>query len=249
MAIKHSTIKISGQRGYAADWNADHVIDEGSKALRGNTIIVCASDSLDTGRADYICDGVNDEVQINDALTDASAKNGSVLLLEGTYYLDDVVNIPTDTTLKGVGWGSILRINKGSKSYLITLGTRSTIRDLKFDGVFIGDWVFQDANYTKVSFINVWFNGTITWFGPGNRTLCKWLDNYWTAGAIVGGDYSWHDTMTECIIIRNLFDVTSGKIWYVNTSLTDSIFTSNIYKGATSYFQATSNSITTGNIS
>lgn len=27
MGIKHSTSKTSGDRGYATDWNADHVID------------------------------------------------------------------------------------------------------------------------------------------------------------------------------------------------------------------------------
>ena len=57
----------------------------GGKSLRTATKIVAASNSLDKSSADYVCDGVHDEEEINKAISDLSATGGTVLLLEGTY--------------------------------------------------------------------------------------------------------------------------------------------------------------------
>ena len=59
--------------------------------------------------AEYIFDGTADEVEINQAIDDLPASGGSVFLLEGTYNLAASVTLDVaNTSLKGVGWGSIL---------------------------------------------------------------------------------------------------------------------------------------------
>ncbi|RLC39843.1 MAG: hypothetical protein DRH33_01795, partial [Candidatus Nealsonbacteria bacterium] len=55
---------------------------------KGPTIIVAASDSTSTSRADYVCDGTDDQVEINNAINSLPPGiGGTVLLLEGTYYI------------------------------------------------------------------------------------------------------------------------------------------------------------------
>jgi hypothetical protein len=53
--------------------------------LREATVIVAASNSKSTTAADYVCDGLADEVQIESAIADLPSGGGRVLLLEGTY--------------------------------------------------------------------------------------------------------------------------------------------------------------------
>src|SRR4030043_392927 len=57
--------------------------------IGASSLTVAASDASDIskGRADYICDGVNDEVQIQAAIDALPALGGRVLLTEGNFYL------------------------------------------------------------------------------------------------------------------------------------------------------------------
>ena len=57
----------------------------GGKSLRTTTKIVAASNSLDKSSADYVCDGVHDEEEINKAISDLATTGGTVILLEGMY--------------------------------------------------------------------------------------------------------------------------------------------------------------------
>ena len=164
MAIKHADTKNPGERGYASEWNKDHVVDgnvdfnqhelvdavlenvaafpggpvEGravyrtdlniayvfngtdwepvSPSRRFATLVVAASNSLDKYRADYVCDGTDDNVEIQNAINALPAGGGRVLLLEGTYnfYNDhdvDHINIAqSGTTIEGQGAGTVLNM-------------------------------------------------------------------------------------------------------------------------------------------
>jgi parallel beta-helix repeat protein len=79
-----------------------------------------ALDSDLTGKtADYICDGTNDQHEINLALNDVSARGGGVVyLLEGTYIISDVMSpgetdrgivMHTNTAIIGAGAGTVIR--------------------------------------------------------------------------------------------------------------------------------------------
>lgn len=78
---------------------------------RVSTLLVAASDALDRTRAqaDYICDGVADEVQINLALNALPAAEGRVMLSEGTFTLAAPIVIPGhNITLEGNGWSTFI---------------------------------------------------------------------------------------------------------------------------------------------
>ncbi|MDD5547104.1 MAG: right-handed parallel beta-helix repeat-containing protein, partial [Candidatus Omnitrophica bacterium] len=75
------------------------------------TLFVAASDSLDKCRAqaDYICDGVADEVQINAALADLPAGGGRVVLSEGNFILADPIIVPGDyITIEGQNFATAI---------------------------------------------------------------------------------------------------------------------------------------------
>jgi parallel beta-helix repeat protein len=85
------------------------------------TLVVAASDSSWRGResADYICDGVSDQVQINDALdwlVSGGRTGGKVMLLEGTYVIDDDILMPSHTQIEGQGPGTVIKLKDGYRS-------------------------------------------------------------------------------------------------------------------------------------
>jgi len=84
---------------------------------RTATIVVAASDSVDTSSADYVCDGTADDVQIQAALSAVPATGGRVLLLEGTYNISAQMTIASSgTTISGQGAGTILKTSGSMNS-------------------------------------------------------------------------------------------------------------------------------------
>ena len=66
------------------------------------TFIVAASDSLHPERADYVCDGTDDQNEINNAINAVSTTRGGVIqLLEGTYYLSGQILITQRVSIIG----------------------------------------------------------------------------------------------------------------------------------------------------
>ncbi|MDQ3094107.1 MAG: right-handed parallel beta-helix repeat-containing protein, partial [bacterium] len=110
------------------------------------SILVAASNSsqADKDAADYVADGNTgaaadgDQVQINAALTAASGRK--VVLLAGTYVADATILVPNNTTLAGVGMGTVIEwADIDATDNLIensdtTTGTGVVIRDMKLDG-------------------------------------------------------------------------------------------------------------------
>lgn len=77
------------------------------------TFLVAASNSIAPGfeLADFVCDGTDDEIEIQDAIDAAAAVGGSVELLEGTFAITTgVVVIPTGVWLRGQGEGTLLDV-------------------------------------------------------------------------------------------------------------------------------------------
>lgn len=79
------------------------------------TLVVASAGSTAHGRAgaDYVCDGVADEVEINAACAALGGAQGRVVLLEGEYFLAGAVNMPT-------GPGELVGL--GITSYLVASG-------------------------------------------------------------------------------------------------------------------------------
>ncbi|MFC1658221.1 NosD domain-containing protein [Candidatus Omnitrophota bacterium] len=114
----------------------------------GPTLIIAASTgTLDNTRADYICDGTDDEATIETAISDLPATGGTVLLLEGTYNIggtssDNIDITKSNVSLVGSGRSTILKVVASSGTVsAITVGdggtatvTGVTIANLQIDG-------------------------------------------------------------------------------------------------------------------
>ncbi len=100
------------------------------------TKIVAASNSLNKNKADYVCDGTADEVQINQALNALPSTGGYVHLLEGTYSINANIVIPNDNiSLVGGGKGTLITTNTINLDMIFCENVDNiTIRDLHIDG-------------------------------------------------------------------------------------------------------------------
>jgi len=90
------------------------------------TYIVAANNSVNKNKADYVCDGVADEVEINQALNALPSNGGSVCLLEGTYSINNSINISgNNIKLYGNGFGT--RINVAQNVVCISVASSNRI--------------------------------------------------------------------------------------------------------------------------
>ncbi len=111
-------------------------IPAGERGIPGASIVVAASNSMPSHKriADYVCDGTNDDVEIQAAL-DALTLGGTVLLLEGTYNLTAQINITYDnTTLTGVGFATILKVMSSLGTVLQSTRGNVTLSKFQLDG-------------------------------------------------------------------------------------------------------------------
>ena len=162
----------------ASEWS-DEVSVEVKDAQRATTLTVAASDSTQAGKAgaDYVCDGTNDEEEINLALAAVGATQGRVTLLEGTYNLQEGVPIEiwSNTSFFGQGAGTILRTDPGSFSTSGVIenkngnDTNISITDLKLLNVGSEMRAFSFASVTTVYVSNL----TITGYGFGRFDDCQ----------------------------------------------------------------------------
>ena len=108
------------------------------------TKVVAASDTPNaTSRADYECDGTNDDVEIQAAIDALSASGGKVLLLEGTFSIGARIVLGENITVQGMGWnwgdgGTIVDQQYDGDVFYYNPGVRRvvsiTIRDLHISG-------------------------------------------------------------------------------------------------------------------
>ena len=78
---------------------------------RGVTLTVCASDSLNTDKCDYVCDGSNDTVEILDAINSLPSSGGKITLSEGNFNLDGQVTLVDNLDISGMGFSTFLNFS------------------------------------------------------------------------------------------------------------------------------------------
>ena len=139
MAITHAAVKVKGERGYATEWNADHVIGDADKPKVPVTVVVAAADSIGTTRADYVCTATDDQDTINTALAALGTTGGRVLLLEGTFQITASITIPqANIELCGLGYGSRILTNDNISMVRIASHNHVAVRDLQIYGAGSG---------------------------------------------------------------------------------------------------------------
>lgn len=83
------------------------------KFRSGSSYIIAASDSIDKTRADKVCSGSNDEVEINWAIDECdTAGGGTIELMQGNYSARQIY-LRDNVRLKGQGWGTIIKLPDG----------------------------------------------------------------------------------------------------------------------------------------
>ncbi|PIQ88508.1 MAG: hypothetical protein COV72_07720 [Candidatus Omnitrophica bacterium CG11_big_fil_rev_8_21_14_0_20_42_13] len=146
------------------------------------SVIVAASDSLDASRADYACDGNEDEEEINLAISDISASGGAVYLLEGTYNISGPINIAADNiSLIGTGAGTVLTKASLTEFSVIYASSASKIliSRLQINGSqTAGCGIdFSNVSYSKID--KIWLKGLNentnikagVWLGSSNYNI------------------------------------------------------------------------------
>lgn len=137
-----------GQLFYDTDTHQLLVYNGGKwQADATDAVLVAASDSsqADKDAAHFLADGDTgaaadgDQVEINLALTVGAGKK--VVLLAGTYVIDAPISIPNNTTLTGIGQGSVITIPNAFNTNIsmvvntdTSTGTNVAIQNLRIDG-------------------------------------------------------------------------------------------------------------------
>ena len=121
-----------------------------------HTITVAASDTLNAaGRADYVCDGTDDHLTIQEAIDALPADGGRVHLLEGTFVCGGQIILPHDTSLIGSGKSTLIQFdvvqdigitNKVGSTW------RITVAHMKIDGMDKTNDLIEFANATRCEF-------------------------------------------------------------------------------------------------
>ena len=117
-----------------------------AKTGRVATFTVAANGSLATSKAqaDYVCDGIDDQVEIQTAINALPGSGGKVLLMEGRYNINTPpLNVNKgNVTLEGCGWGTELyypdNVMTGSagtvQMRIKAASNKFQMRNLKFNG-------------------------------------------------------------------------------------------------------------------
>lgn len=166
--VSNPTIDSSGWHFGNITIGGDSIVSDNRSANielptgRATTITVAAYDSSDTSKAqaDYACDGTDDQIEINNALS-----IGSTLLMEGNYSAYNI-QVPDYTTLQGSGFNTKITLPNGATGPIITNSDHSSgnigiiIKDLFVDGNDAGATTYSQGvqinNSQYCEIINVW---------------------------------------------------------------------------------------------
>lgn len=151
--------------------------------------------------ADYIVDGTDDHIQIQQAINEISTTTvqgqsfygaGKIIIKNGTYDIGDTIIInKSNIMLEGSGWGTILRAKNSLNKTMIEVGDGSTtyrniiISDIQIDG--------NRPNQAGVNSRGIYFNTNIQRSIIRNvfvyRTSAKCIYLFQSADNLVTGNY------------------------------------------------------------
>ncbi len=156
--------------------SADH------KITRSATLVIAASDSSakSKAQADFVCDGVADNVELQAALDSLPDIGGEILLMEGQFKLDATVARAIDNvTWSGCGYSSFIRNNDVTPIIDIGVQKNWVFSDLRVDrGYFTianGEWIFKNIwvknQLGKYIHIDNWSKSNIAPYSDGGEYL------------------------------------------------------------------------------
>ncbi len=114
------------------------------------TIVVAASNAKNPQDADYVCDGTDDQIEINSAIASLPAGGGKIVFSEGDFYLNKksdfatnfcAILVNSNMVLEGQGDTTKFHLNDGQNVGVIrspdgVVVNNITVRDMWIDGNF-----------------------------------------------------------------------------------------------------------------
>jgi phage minor structural protein len=127
------------------------------KDIVPQTVVIAASNSVDPGRADYLCDGTNDYEQFESALGDIGTAGGTIIFLEGTFAFAGrvtyIASSKVSVTIKGSGSATLIT---GGFTWVIQckhfLGKdfRATTTDATTEAIYLQHYNTSNGGYDGV---------------------------------------------------------------------------------------------------
>ena len=125
---------------------------------REATLVVAASDSSPQSKAqaDFVADGVDDQVTIQAAIDALPAGGGKVLLTEGTFNTSATISVKPNVSLTGSGFATIIRLKDGVNPptfpfTVVRMRSNSSLRNLTVHANMMGQTAESRGRMTAVS--------------------------------------------------------------------------------------------------
>lgn len=204
--------------------DVDHLYPSHINELRvaiasSSPFITVANDGTGT----YNCDGVADQVEINQAIASLTS-GGMVLIKKGTYHLSAKIIIKLDKiTLVGEGKGTILSLDNAVNQNVIQVGVNASTTDILYyptikDLSIVGNSANQTVNcnginlrYVDKAIVENVFINDVKYLGISgapctNSQISKCTVTNPLNTGIFFGDTSENITISDCICTGSLFD-------------------------------------------
>jgi len=180
------------------------------------TIVVAANDSTAHGKlyADYVCDGVNDEVEINTALSVATTSGyRGITLLEGTFHIAATIDqMQSNTILEGQGDATILRLVNSHDATLKIIDLTS-VDDVAIERLRIdGNRANQAAGLTRLIWLDTVDNYLITNVSLVNSRAYGIYANDAATDGRIEGNYFDNCAIQSIVMFSSSYNVISNNI-------------------------------------
>jgi parallel beta-helix repeat protein len=198
---------------------------------RSNTVIVAAYNSIDKSRADYVCDGIDDQETINFAISAISSTGGTVLLLEGTYNINSTgtKTVEYDGYQMELKYGiyitsNVILVGQGSSTMLV-IDTNFNIGD-----AYAGTVIFSDnTRGIEISHIAINGNQYIFDFPVGAIFMYNVSDSRISCCNVQYAVYGVNLLGSNCTIADNVCDESYIDITGNNNTVSGNVCNEGIY--------------------
>lgn len=180
------------------------------------TKVVAASDSLAGSKADYVCDGTNDEVEIQAAVSAMPANGGNIFLLEGQFNISSQILISSVSKINIIGVGNGTQLVTTACSAFVLSGATN---------IFISNIYFSSTNKTTSTNISIQIYNTSS---GNNITNCLFSSIY--QGIAISTNSN-----NNLIISNEFTDIYHTGIYSATTSYSNRISFNYIHDSSSSY--------------
>jgi len=141
--------------------------------------VVCASNSKQKTHCDYLCDGTDDQVEIQAAIDALPSHGGKVILMDGTYYITQSINLSSSVSLSGQGASTVLYVPDNTNPSYLPIISLDAVSYCSISDLFInGNKNYQSSGRED----GIYING-----GGRHKIVNTWI--YYIYGAEGNGIY------------------------------------------------------------